>query len=191
LLLVTPKTKPRISPREVGKIIERNRVVDPVVLVGIRGYYLRTMGDPTRNDRGLWDDAMILVSPEVYATFNANTDPSIYRTGIASLMEGVHRYRRGNHGIGRGPGYPALRPATTGERLPVRRDGREGIHDGVAINIHRGGSIASTSPRATSSEGCQTIPREQWEAFINLVYSEMRRHGQQTVPYVLTAAPSA
>lgn len=182
---MTPKTKPRITPRDVAKIITRHKVEDRVVLVGIRGYYLRTMGDPTKNDRGIYDDAMILVSPDAFATFNANVDPSIFRRGIATLVEGVHRYRKGRHGISRGAGYPALRPATTGERLPVRRDGQHGVFDGIAINIHKGGY------KSTGSEGCQTVHPAQWDAFINLVYSEMKRNEQTTIPYVLTAAQTA
>ena len=175
-----PAAKPKIGPKEVGRIITRHKVTDPVVLVGIRGYYLNSMGQPGVNDRGLYDDAIILVSPTAYATFNGNTDPSHFSPGIATLVPGVHRYRKGRHGISRGAGYPALRPATKGEALPVTRDGRAGTTTGIALNIHKG------SRTSTSSRGCQTIHPSQWDAFINLVYLEMSRHDQSTIPYVLT-----
>jgi lysozyme len=166
-------------PRErVARILLDHGVRDPVVLVGIRGYYLDTMGRPGMNDRGIYDDAMIVTSPSIHASFNANTDPSITRPGIATLKPGVHPYCKGRHGISRGPGYPALRPATPGERLPVVRDGI-GDDFGVAINIHKGGYYS------TSSEGCQTIFPDQWEGFINLVYEQMDRYGVSTIPYVL------
>ena len=175
-----PKSKPRISAEEVEKIVRQHGVTDPVVLVGIRGYYARTMGGPG-NDRGLNDDAIAVLSPTAYATFNANTDPSIFSPGIATLLPGVHRYRKGRHGISRGAGYPALRPATKGEALPVSRDGRAGTTTGIALNIHAG------SRNSTSSRGCQTLHPYQWMAFQKLVYAEMSRHGQSTIFYILTA----
>jgi hypothetical protein len=175
-----PKNKPRISADAVEKIVRKHGVTDPVVLVGIRGYYARTMGGPG-NDRDLYDDCIAVLSPTAYATFNANTDPSIYSPGIATLLPGVHRYRKGRHGISRGAGYPALRPATKGEALPVSRDGRAGTTTGIALNIHAGGRTS------TSSRGCQTLHPSQWKAFQALVYEEMSRHKQSTVPYVLTA----
>lgn len=175
-----PPARPRLAASEVEKIIRRHKVSAPVVVVGIRGYYRTTMGDPTRNDRGIYDDAIFVwsLSP-VVAAFNGNTDPSRFRTGVASLVEGVHLYRRGLHGIsGRNP-YPAFRPATRGEVLPVRRDGEEGISDGIAINLHRGGY------NTTSSLGCQTIPPAQWDSFYALLDGEMRRHKVTTFPYIL------
>jgi lysozyme len=60
----------------------------------------------------------------------------------------------------------------------VTRDG-QGDSMGIAINIHKGGY------RTTSSEGCQTIHPSQWPAFVALVYSEMDRVGQKTIPYLL------
>lgn len=174
-----PNTRPQQAKQKTQALLSKAGVADAVSLVGIRGYYRDTMGQPGVNDRGIYDDAIFLVSPCAYVAFNANTDPSVHRKGIAVLKPGVHRYRKGNHGISKGPGYPALRPATPGEQLPVTRDG-EGDSMGVAINIHRGGY------NTTSSLGCQTIPPSQWQAFIALVYSEMNRHGQKTIPYLLT-----
>lgn len=186
-----PKARPRITASQVEAIIRKHSVKDAVVIVGIRGYYCRTLGDPTKNDRGIWDDCIAVISPTAFIAYNGNTDPSFWRTGIASLVEGVHRYKKGKHGISRGKGYPALRPATPNESLPVTRDGKKGRSLGVAINIHRGGSVKSTSPRVTSSLGCQTIPSEQWDSFIGLVYGEMDRYSQKTVPYILTSEQPA
>lgn len=175
--MMIPKSRPKKSKEECLELIHKAGITDSVVLIGIRGYYSETF-PPSGNQRGIYDDAMFVISPECYVSFNANTDPSRFRKGIASLKPGVHRYRKGNHGISRGPGYPALRPATSGERLPVTRDGI-GDDMGVAINIHKGGR------GTTSSEGCQTIPPSQWDAFINLVYEQMDRYKQKTCPYLL------
>jgi lysozyme len=186
-----PKTRPRITAQDVEEIARKHGVKDSVAIVGIRGYYLRTLGNPKKNDRGIWDDCIAVISPTAFAAYNGNTDPSFWRKGIASLVEGVHKYRKGRHGISRGNPYPALRPANPSESLPVTRDGQLGRSQGVAINIHRGGSINSVSQSVTSSLGCQTIPREQWPSFIGLVYGEMDRYGQKVIPYVLTSAQSA
>jgi len=177
-----PPSKPRLASSEVEKIIRRHNVDAPVVVVGIRGYYLQGMGDPNKNDRGIYDDAIFVWSNSpVCAAFNGNTDPSVTRIGIASLVEGVYPYRRGMHGISRGNPYPAFRPATPNEALPVRRDGETEISEGIAINIHRGGI------NTTSSAGCQTIPPLQWDSFYALLDGEMRRHKVSTFPYILTS----
>ena len=141
----SPKTRPRITAQDVEEIARKHGVKDAVAIVGIRGYYLRTLGDPKKNDRGIWDDCIAVISPTAFAAYNGNTDPSFWRKGIASLVEGVHKYRKGKHGISRGNPYPALRPANPSESLPVTRDGQLGRSQGVAINIHRGGSINSVS----------------------------------------------
>lgn len=177
-------SSPKLAASDAEKIVRHNKVPDAVVLIGIRGYWKRTMGDPTKNDRGIWDDAIALISPTAFCAWRANTDPSIYRPGIATLCEGVHPYRKGKHGISKGPGraYPALRPATAGERLLVTRDGQTGTKYGVAINIHRG------SINSTSSEGCQTIHPEHYDAAMKMIYSEMDRYGQKVIPYILTSS---
>ena len=176
-----PPSRPQQAKSKTQALLAKARVDDAVALVGIRGYYRDTMGVAGENDRGIYDDAIFLVSQNAYAAFNANTDPSVKREGIAVLKTGVHRYRKGKHGLSKpGGGYPALRPANPAEELPVTRDG-EGDSMGVAINIHRG------SYSTTSSLGCQTIHPSQWESFIALVYSEMDRSGQKTIPYLLAS----
>lgn len=161
-----------------------NTAVPQFFLVGVRGYYRDTMGVPGKNDRGIYDDAIFVVGPDTFASFNANTDPSAWREGVASLVPGVHWYRPGNHGITRpGGGYPAFRPATKGEALPVRRDGHPGISDGIAINIHKGGY------NTTSSLGCQTIHPSQWDAFHALATLQLKKAGMTKFPYVLIDGP--
>jgi len=170
--------RPKISRQEALNDLPAG-IPDKVLLLGIRGYYKRSMGDAAKNDRNIYDDCICIISPDVFEAFNANTDPSIFRKGVSVLKPGIHKYRKGHHGITRpGGGYPALRPATPGERLPVTRDG-EGDSFGVAINIHKGGL------NSTSSLGCQTIFPDEWSEFINKVYEEMDRYKQAIIPYVL------
>lgn len=176
--MIVPNSRPQQAKEKTLAMTIKAGLDDLVCLVGIRGYYSETF-QPSGNQRGIYDDAIILLSPSVHASFNANTDPSVYKNGIAVLKTGVHRFKKGNHGISKpGGGYPALRPANAKEELPVTRD-EEGDSMGVAINIHRG------SRNSTSSLGCQTIYPDQWDSFINLVYSEMDRYKQKTIPYLL------
>ena len=175
-----PPNRPAWPKEKVAQILNRMGIADPVVIFGRRGYYRDSMGSVGKNDRGIYDDAIFVYSQNAFVSFNGNTDPSQFRHGVATLLPGVHLYRKGRHGISRGPGYPALRPATPGEALPVSRDGIASPRPGIAINIHKGGY------GTTSSEGCQTIYPTQWAAFIALVYSEMDRNGVKTIPYVLS-----
>lgn len=175
-----PPSTPKATLDRVTKAIKKAKLDAAVVLVGVRGYYRDTMGDVGKNDRGLYDDAFFIVSPTHFSAWNGNTDPSAFRPGIASLVPGVHLYRKGNHGITRpGGGYPAFRPATPDEQLPVTRDGVVNPRPGIAINIHRGGR------NGTSSEGCQTVPPAQWDAFYAALSGEMKRHNVKVFPYLL------
>ena len=171
-------TKPKLSREEALAKIFNLQWEGKVVILGIRGYYLNSMGEVGKNDVGIYDDAIFIISPDHFSAYNGNTDPSRMHKGVAVLKSGIYPYRRGNHGITRpGGGYPALRPATAGEQLPVTRDGKDSV--GIAINIHKGGYST------TSSEGCQTIYPDQWSEFINKVYEEMGRWQQKTIPYIL------
>lgn len=177
---IIPKSKPQAKATEITKLIPKSIAEQyPVILVGVRGYYRDTMGAVGKNDRGLYDDAIFVVAPDCFASFNANTDPSAFKKGVSALNPGVHLYKKGKHKIASPNGYAAFRPATKDEGLPVTRDG-QGQSIGYAINIHRGGN------NGTSSLGCQTIPPAQWDAFKSLVYALMDKNGQKVIPYVLT-----
>ncbi len=170
-------TRPKLNRIEAEKYFPKY-YYNEVHLLGIRGYYSKTMGKTPDNERGIYDDCICIIDGNTIYTFNANTDPSVFRKGIAKLKPGTYPYRKGKHHISSPTGYPALRPATEGEELPVTRDG-EGDSFGVAINIHKGGQ------NTTSSEGCQTIIADQWQEFIDLVYSLMDKYHQKTIMYTL------
>ena len=189
-----PRSTPQAARSTVLAALQKRWAADrpgepfpDTVLGGVRGYYFRTMGRPDANDIGIYDDAIFVISPHAFAAFNANTDPSADRTGVATLLPGCHPYRLGNHGISRpGGGYPAFRPATRGEALPVRRHGESRVpsaRPGIAINIHKG------SYHSTSSLGCQTIYPSQWDAFYHLAKNQMHRARIRTIWYVLIDGP--
>ena len=179
-----PSAVPRLTRAELAaRLAAAGHVIDaaqfPLQVIGIRGYYRDTMGAAGTNDRGIYDDALFVQSPNVTAAFNGNTDPSVFRPAIASLDPGLYfAHRLGLHKNA----YQAL-IQRNGE-VAVTRDGGVKERGYFGINIHRGGNIS------TSSEGCQTIPPSQWDAFIGLVTSEAKRlFGKQwqtqTIPYAL------
>ncbi len=169
---VIPASRPQRKREEVEQIIAAAGDRSEVVLVGIRGYYRDTMGKVGVNDRNLYDDAIFLVSPDAFVSFNANCDPSIFKSGIATLVPGVYECVRWRH-KGKSQSLQIVRDVLV-------RDGQIGESVGRrGINFHAG------SERETWSEGCQTLPKSQFDAFIKLVYSEMTRRGQTTVPYIL------
>jgi lysozyme len=175
-----PSSKPR-APRHVVQAAaladwRKNPLRGPFpefYVLFVRGYYRDSMGKVGVNDRGIYDDAAFVVGPDTFVSFRGNADPSVYKTGVSSLMTGWDEYRPGLHPISRPGGYPAFRPATPGERLAVTRDGEKGRskRDGEANNIHKGGY------RGTSSLGCLTIYPAEWDAFHALVHMELKRHG--------------
>lgn len=155
-----------------------------VYVAAFRGYYLDTMGKPGVNDRGIYDDALCVVWPDGFEAFNGNTDPSRHKESVATLIPGLHFFKQGKHGITthKDGGYPAFRPATPDEILPVWRDGQDWgvkVFKGIAINLHKGGYTT------TSSEGCQTVHPDQWQEFQEKIYALMGKYKQSVLPYVL------
>ncbi len=162
---------------------------DRLTVVGVRGYYRDGLGAVGKNDRAMYDDALFLIAPEAFLAFNGNTDPSGYRKGrgtgsgkgMASLNAGVWPAYRFDLHSGK---YLAL--CQRAAQVTVTRDGSPPYSDRgmFGINIHRGGI------RTTSSEGCQTIPPDQWSAFIAAAQDQAKRlYGadwkRETITYVL------
>lgn len=155
-----------------------------VNLLGVRGYFEDSMGKPDQNDRGIFDDAVFLISPTAFVSFNFNTDPSRSGhnenagKGYAELQPGVYAYKLGIHGLSKPKSkqYTALVQAG---QVVIKRDGAKSTEKGFfGISIHRGGI-------GTSSEGCQTVIKDQWDEFIALVQSELEKYNQATIPYCL------
>ena len=175
---ILPPRRPRISLGEILLMAQGRRPGDRVCLVGIRGYYLDTMGEPGKNDRGIYDDAIAICAPDRLVTFNANCDPALHMKGIANLKAGVYRYKLGIHGITR-PKHQQYRALVQDDDVTIIRDG-EGERKGFfGINIHRGGY------QSVSSLGCQTVFPTQWVEFFSAVEGLMRDYAQTTISYIL------
>ncbi|MEP1208128.1 MAG: lysozyme [Rhizobiaceae bacterium] len=160
------------------KLIPGGRRDDQVKLLAVRGYYTDTLGKVGQNDRGLYDDAIFVIEPNGVHSFNGNTDPSVFRKGIAKLKAPqAVRYIPGPHGFKRKNGpYPAFRQNSS---CVVTRD-QKGDDKGIFwINLHRGGVTQ------TSSAGCQTVPPHQWDEFRTLINNLLDQYNQNTFYYVL------
>ena len=178
---IRPPSRPLQTRIETDRIFRAFLPVIPLVaLLGVRGYYRDSLGKPGVNDRGIYDDAIILRSESAHVAFNANTDPSVARKDVAVLKPGVWFYKVGTHGLSK-PKPQRYTALVQSEAVTVARDQRGDDTGFFGINIHKGGH------KTTSSLGCQTIVPDQWPAFIELVRSELRRAGQKTLPYVLIA----
>ena len=174
-----PASRPLQNRGLTVAMIKAAGVTDLVAVLAIRGYYLDSMGAKGRNDRGIYDDALIVVSPDCHVAFNGNTDPSVFRKHIATLQPGVWRYRSGIHGLSK-PKAQQYSAFVQAGPVTVSRDGEPSETGYFGINIHRGGNSG------TSSLGCQTVPPAQWISFRSLVNDQLKRHGQKSFPYVLT-----
>lgn len=190
---IKPQERPNITRADAEAAARAHGVTDTVFVLGFRGYYLNSMGKVGENDRALYDDAVAVVGPGIFATFNFNTDPGAYREGMACLEPGVHVYQPGPHPMA-APNYPAFRQA---REVVVRRDQTAEFKAGVqhpkygyclgegrwrglfGINIHRGGNTR------TSSLGCQTVPPDQWDEFHKTVHAALTAAGARTFKYIM------
>lgn len=169
--------------------------VERAVLLGRRGFFV-DMGEPG-NDFGIYDDGIVLISPSAFVTYNANTDPSVKRPRVAILQPGRWTYQLGTHNRTKPVDrqYRALIQA--GEVIVLRPDTDStpsGTTDAAlgrclgggrwrgwfGTNIHRGGF------NTTGSEGCQTIYKPQYDAFLLQTDMEMKRYNQKSIEYFLT-----
>lgn len=95
---LVPNSRPNMlnaKPQQVIDSFGIDRKKYPIVLLGIRGYYLNEFGKPGLNDRNVHDDAIFvdirystkLVRKSVCYSFNGNTDPSKIRQGAGNAKK--------------------------------------------------------------------------------------------------------
>lgn len=181
-MALLPSGKPQQGQKLTESILGSFAIdLSKPALLGVRGYFLNSMGVKEENDRGVYDDAVFVYSPTCHVAFNFNTDPSNSAYGRAVLQSGkVWTYKKGIHGLSK-PAHLQYWALVQADEVTVLRDGWKQPDEGwFGINIHRG------SNNSTSSLGCQTLPPSQWETFKSIVYGEMDRYKVTTIPYVLT-----
>lgn len=184
-MIAIPETRPKISREEAQKICEYFQhpfYNYQLTQITIRGYYLNTIGETGKNDRGVYDDACILMGPGgLFRTYNGNADPNSYRKGygigdkkgIARLKEGLyHMWKLDLH-----KGKVLALCQRLGE-CTVIRDGNpeyEQTSRWLGINSHEGGY------NTTGSLGCITVPPQQYDEYITTARVEMElAHGPIT-----------
>lgn len=177
---ILPRAKPGQADSVTRQVLDKfsfltplDRRDDKVKVLVVRGYYLDSMGKKGANDRGMYDDAIFVSSPDGVTEWNGNSDPSVYRHRVASIASNqAIRYRPGLHGYSRKGGpYPAFRQD---ENCTVMRDGVGADYGMFAVNLHRGGSSG------TSSLGCLTVPPQQWSSFYDHLKGTLKRSNQST-----------
>jgi len=180
---IVPPKRPELSFAFAQDLIlaaglkQQGAASPPLVVLGRRGYYRDTMGEPGQNDRGIYDDAIALVTPTDIYAFNANTDPSRHGGALAVLQPGVWWYKLGTHHPGTPNAYECLVQAGP---VTVKRDNGVVETGEFYIHIHRGGY------NLTSSLGCQTIWPDQYDEFLEKVKMYMKMFGESKIPYLLT-----
>ncbi|MEM8575514.1 MAG: peptidoglycan-binding domain-containing protein [Pseudomonadota bacterium] len=145
---------------------------DQVKVLVARGYYLDSMGRRGRNDRGIYDDAIFVASPDGVTEWNGNSDPSVYRYRVATIdAPQAIRYRPGWHGYGRPSGHNAFRQDSN---CTVIRDKIGPDYGMFHVNLHKG------SYSTTSSLGCLTVPPQQWGMFYRHLMGKLDKFDQPT-----------
>lgn len=179
---ILPPSRPKISRAEAVTLLAQHgvSVQEYPALLGLRGYYKRTMGPTLGNDVGLYDDCVCLVGPTTYAAYRFNTDPSREFPGVANLALGTWSYKLGTHHPGTPGAYECLVQAGP---VTVNRDHGKTETGEFQIHIHRGGE------NVTSSLGCQTLPPADWPEFIAAVKQALQQAKASRLPYLLIEAP--
>lgn len=174
-----------------------------VYFVMVRGYRFKTMGNPERNDVGIFDDAAFLCTPTLYLPENANTDPSRlgWNPGVGKpygmlKSNRVWWFYPGAH-KGHKPSFRQADDELVAKKLNIPHSGKflvtrmwghgdprnydEWGHQ--QVNIHRAGMSF------TSSWLCLTIPLDRSDAFLQTATDELKRYGLKTIPVILLEGP--
>jgi lysozyme len=200
---IVPSTRPQASREAVLAFITDGEPLPAFpFLVGRRGYYA-DRGHEASNTIDAYDDAMWLVEENAITAFSANCDPSAERDGMASLKAGRWLFGEVIHNQSK-PCPPHVRYSCLGQLrdVVITRFNTESFAAGVkhpqygfclgngvwrgmfGIHIHHGGE------NTTTSEGCQTVPLEEWgvesEEFMDAYRVAIGKVGARNIIYILT-----
>lgn len=202
---------PKLKKAQAEEIIDREwklqrpgEVKPQVVGLAIRGYWERTIGDPTRNDVNEVDDVLVWCSPEGFDITNGNTDPSKlgWNPGVGKpygmLQPGIWDFYPGSH-RGKKPAFRQADNAEVAKKLGIRNEGKflvermwgwkdprnylEWGHQ--QVNIH------PMTISSTSSWLCLTIPGDSSTRWLSGSQRAMRAYNQPLFSVVLIEGPIA
>ena len=175
----------------------------PVYFVMVRGYRFKTMGNPERNDVGIFDDAAFLCTPTIFLAENSNTDPSRlgWNPGVGKpygmlksnrvwwFYPGAHRGRR--------PAFRQADDATVAKMFGIPHQGRFEVtrmwgHSDPRNRDEWGHQQVDIHPASLSSTAswlCLTLPVDRADAFLQIATDELKRHALKTIPVILLEGP--
>lgn len=205
-----PNSRPQLAKADaLMKLVSFGDGGYNVKLLGVRGYYKKSTGNPDTNDIGCYDDAFFLIGPDHYSAWNGNTDPSKIMPGIATLKAGgPYLYKKGIHGMHHLSMTNDRDRAIYNTLLKTGKDVAEApltywaLRQYGNVTVKRGNTFITDSPtnrfyidihkggiNTTSSEGCQTIVHDEWQEFFwNNVLVQLDKNQQTILPYYLVEA---
>ncbi len=200
--------KPVLTRAQAIEIAGDSYAGEKVFILGVRGF-MESVGG---NKKGIYDDAVFLVTEDGVEGFNFNTDPSIDRTGIAVLQPGKYAYTQGLHGLHHLDTknnledrviyntliahHKDIPPPQPGKIIPywafrqagpvtLLRDGKtEAEVDGWPSDP-AWIDIHKGGVNTTSSEGCQTVLPDEWQDFRYKGYAAMDKDSLHEIFYIL------
>lgn len=194
---IVPAARPEIVRATAIEWARQEGCTDDFFVLGRGGYFRRSMSTDEQG-RGVYDDAIVVVTPDVFLTFNGNCNPCKGEIGMATLQDGVWPMKRVIHHPNTPKAYPCWGQAGP---VVVKRDGTEDVEKGFrhpkygeclggglwrgnfAIQLHSGFLYE------TGSEGCQTVYKPQWNECDLAIMTEMRARRLETFSYVLSTRP--
>jgi len=197
--LPAAKRKLVVAESLKGWRIENKTPLPLVYVLAVRGYRKSSMGDPTRNDVGIFDDAFFLVTPDGFYPENANTDPSKlgWNPGVGKpygmLKSGhVWWFYPGAH-KGRSPAFRQADDTAVGQKLGIPNDGKFlvtrmwGIDDPRNYEEwgHQQVNIHPAAMGTTSSWLCLTLPYDRAKFWLNQATISLRENKQKLLPVIL------
>ena len=207
--MMTPPTLPRL-PKEKAIELGKDKwmqvcpeiVMPEVWMLGVRAYRKSTMGNPKRNDVGIFDDMLGLVSPGVWRPENANTDPSRlgWNPGVGKpygmLEPGVWWFYPGPH-KGRSPAFRQSDDADVARKLGIPHDGKFLVKrmwgwDDPRNYLEWGHQQVNIHPAAMSSTSswlCMTLPYDRAHNWLQTGWDELKKYKQKKIPLVLIDGP--
>lgn len=170
--------------------------------LAVRGYRFRTMGNPERNDVGIFDDAFFLVTPDGFYPENANTDPSRlgWNPGVGKpygmLQPGVWFFYPGAH-KGVSPAFRQADDAQVAKAFGIPHEGKFKVRRMWGIDDprnyiewgHQQVNIHPASMSTTSSWLCLTLPYDRAKNWLKIATLALKENRQKLLPVILIDGP--
>lgn len=194
-MIPIPKSRPKASRELVLQVAKKQfekdypgKAFPKWFVLAVRAYYSQTIA-PEGNNISAYDDAFFIVGPNgEFSSWNGNTDPSRYGYNnnagkyMARLKPGSYTFQRVFH-RGRYWAFGQAGNPVTVERIDSKGRIRQTETGCFGINNHLGGY------NGTSSEGCPTLPPEQWPKYYKELAGIIKSSDSIEFDFILTDGP--